>query len=201
VHRSRIRAVLLLIAVAVGTGCEKIEPDVHSSAANASAGSPTVLSESAATSITSPITVSTPSTTSEPLPGGWRGPAQIDALLATVATPSHGLSECLAGSPYGNANDDAAVLACLDDEAARSVYGVTMFERSDSVPMLADIPQGLEEFQDCISTALSSELIYDRLVEIATTARYWGPDRHGDEVATDVIDRQFGSCWQTLALG
>ena len=41
----------------------------------------------------------------------------------------------------------------------------------------------------------------DRLVEIATTARYWGSDRHGDEVATDVIDRQFGSCWQTLALG
>ena len=198
-HRRRIRAGLVLVAIAASTGCEKIKADVHSSAAYASAGSASTSRDPAATSVTSPINVSQ-STTSDSLPSGWRGPAEIDALLATVATPPDDLSVCLAGSPYGIENDDAAVLACLDDEAARRAYGVVMFERSDSLPML-EIPQDIEQFQVCISTALSSELVYDRLVEVAITARYWGPDRHGDEVATEVIDGQFGSCWQRLALG
>ena len=131
---------------------------------------------------------------------GWRGAAEIDALVALVTTPPADLRECLAASPFSNANDDAAVLACLDDEVARRAYGVTMFERSDSVPLL-DIPQDFDEFRECISTALSSDQVYTRLVEIATTARYWGLDRHGDAVAVEVIDNQYGSCWRTLALG
>jgi hypothetical protein len=205
VKGKRIRAVLLLISVALGAGCATIRPDVHSSAANAVAEDPPATTTTSApvvtTTTTAPIVVSEPSTTSLPLPTGWRSAADIDALVVDVATPSDGLPVCLAGSPYGEASNDAAVLACLDDEAARGAYGEIMFERSDSVPLLDGLPGGFEEFQGCITTALSSQLVYDRLVEIATTPRYWGPNGNGDEVAADVIDRQFGSCWQRLALG
>jgi hypothetical protein len=122
-------------------------------------------------------------------------------LLAPLDPSSTGARDCLAASPFSKEEDDAAVLSCLEDEAARRSYGVAMFERSDSVPLLSGIPQGVEQFRDCIGAALSSQLVYDRLVEIATTARYWGADHRGDQVAADVINRQFSSCSQTLALG
>jgi hypothetical protein len=199
------RLLLLITAVAAGTGCGNATPQVHSSAASAGIATRTTLDDSGTAGTTTPVTdvtsLTAPPTTVAPGPVGWRGPAEIDALVALVNTPPANLRECLTASPFSKENDDAAVLTCLNDEVARRAYGVSMFVRSDSVPLLEDIPQDFDEFQDCISTALSSDQVYARLVEIATTARYWGPDRHGDEVAVEVIDNQFGSCWQTLALG
>lgn len=205
-HASTRGFLLLIVAVAAGTGCGKTTPQVHSSAASAHTGTtltdPGTAATEATLSTTPATTMSTtPPTTVAPTPAGWRGAAEVDALVALISTPPPDVRECLTNSPFSKENDDAAVLTCLADDVARRTYGVAMFERSDSVPLLANIPGDVNEFRDCISTALSSDLVYARLVEIATTARYWGLDRHGDDVAAEVIDNQFGSCWQRLALG
>jgi hypothetical protein len=164
---------------------------------------PTLAAPTTASTEAQVTTTSTVASAEATSPTGWRDAAEIESALeaADMATATPELRTCLANSPFSADNTDAAMLVCLDDVAQRHAYGLHLFDTSEERKSLADFDLDEAEPRACVADAMASDIVHDRLIELATTARYWDADRLGDSVADEVLSRQFGTCWQQMALG